>query len=102
MSATVDSEPWFWFVRSAWSPSNPPPVQGIASRQQRLGEGGVRIREPWRSTRWRSHPGTSEVVTSRSDHLQYTDHGYEWELSGRNGFFSPFAYEGCGVKAWCV
>ncbi len=35
-----------------------------------------------------------EVVTSRSDHLRYTDHGYQWELSGRNGFFSPFAYEG--------
>lgn len=35
-----------------------------------------------------------EIVTSRSDHLRYADHGYEWELSGRNGFFSPFAYEG--------
>jgi hypothetical protein len=35
-----------------------------------------------------------DIVTSRSDHLRYTDHGYEWELSGRNGFFSPFAYEG--------
>ena len=35
-----------------------------------------------------------EVVTSRSDHLRYTDHGYQWELSGRNGFFSPFSYEG--------
>lgn len=35
-----------------------------------------------------------ELVTSRSDHLRYTDHGYEWELSGRNGFFSPFSYRG--------
>jgi hypothetical protein len=35
-----------------------------------------------------------EIVTSRSDHLRYADHGYKWELSGRNGFFSPFAYEG--------
>lgn len=35
-----------------------------------------------------------EIVTSRSDHLRFADHGYEWELSGRNGFFSPFAYEG--------
>lgn len=35
-----------------------------------------------------------EIVSSRSDHLRYADHGYEWELSGGNGFFSPFAYEG--------
>lgn len=35
-----------------------------------------------------------ELVASRSDHLRYTDHGYEWELSGRNGFFSPFSYKG--------
>lgn len=35
-----------------------------------------------------------DLVTSRSDHLRYADHGYEWELSGRNGFFSPFSYEG--------
>ena len=35
-----------------------------------------------------------EVVASRSDHLRYADHGYEWELSGRNGFFSPFEYHG--------
>lgn len=35
-----------------------------------------------------------EAVAARSDHLRYTDHGYEWELSERNGFYSPFAYEG--------
>lgn len=35
-----------------------------------------------------------EIISSRSDHLRYADHDYEWELSGRNGFFSPFAYEG--------
>ncbi len=38
-------------------------------------------------------PG-NDAVTARSEHLHYTDHGYEWELSGRNGFFSPFQYEG--------
>ena len=36
-------------------------------------------------------PG-NEAVTSRSDHFRYADHGYEWELSERNGFFSPFQY----------
>lgn len=35
-----------------------------------------------------------EAVAARSDHLKFTDHGYEWELSGGNGFFSPFDYEG--------
>jgi hypothetical protein len=35
-----------------------------------------------------------DAVAARSEHLRYTDHGYEWELSGKNGFFSPFTYEG--------
>ena len=38
-------------------------------------------------------PGQT-LVAGRSDHLRYTDHGYEWEMSNGNGFFSPFAYEG--------
>lgn len=38
-------------------------------------------------------PG-QQVVASKADHLRFTDHGYEWELSGTNGFFSPFAYNG--------
>ena len=37
-------------------------------------------------------PGVAHV--GHSDHLRMTDHGFEWELSERNGFFSPFAYEG--------
>jgi hypothetical protein len=32
------------------------------------------------------------LVAARSDHLRYNDHGYEWEMSDRNGFFSPFSY----------
>lgn len=38
-------------------------------------------------------PGET-IVAARADHLRYTDHGYEWELSETNGFFSPFVYEG--------
>lgn len=38
-------------------------------------------------------PG-EDLVAARSDYLRYTDHGYEWDLSGVNGLFSPFAYEG--------
>lgn len=32
------------------------------------------------------------AVTSRSRKLSYKDHGMSWELSGKNGFFSPFGY----------
>ncbi len=38
-------------------------------------------------------PGNSAVV-AKSDHLKYTDHGMEWDLTEKNGFFSPFAYSG--------
>jgi hypothetical protein len=38
-------------------------------------------------------PG-NDVVAARSDAFRYDDHGYEWELSERNGFFSPFQYAG--------
>ncbi|WP_435203011.1 DUF1326 domain-containing protein [Janibacter sp. GS2] len=38
-------------------------------------------------------PGQT-IVAARSEHLRHTDHGYEWELSQTNGFFSPFAYNG--------
>lgn len=36
-------------------------------------------------------PG-QELVAAKADHLRFSDHGYEWELSESNGFFSPFAY----------
>ncbi|CAN5859971.1 DUF1326 domain-containing protein [soil metagenome] len=32
------------------------------------------------------------VVVSRSEHFKYDDHGMEWELSEKNGFYSPFEY----------
>lgn len=35
-----------------------------------------------------SHP----AVVGRSASYSYHDHGFVWEFSGRNGFFSPFAY----------
>ncbi|MBW3619937.1 MAG: DUF1326 domain-containing protein [Actinobacteria bacterium] len=34
------------------------------------------------------------VVVARSTQLAYHDHGLDWELSEKNGFFSPFAYGG--------
>ena len=33
------------------------------------------------------------VVVARSKQLSYHDHGLDWELSEKNGFFSPFAYQ---------
>jgi hypothetical protein len=38
-------------------------------------------------------PGFPAVV-AKSTHLTYRDHGLEWELSEKNGFYSPFRYEG--------
>lgn len=37
-------------------------------------------------------PGNA-VVVSRSKKLTYNDHGLSWDLSGKNGFFSPFSYQ---------
>jgi hypothetical protein len=34
------------------------------------------------------------MVVARSSRLDYRDHGMNWELSNRNGFFSPFTYQG--------
>ena len=34
------------------------------------------------------------AVASRSSHLKYTDHGLNWEISEKTGFFSPFGYAG--------
>lgn len=38
-------------------------------------------------------PGHDAIV-SRSDHLRYTDHGMNWEISEKTAFFSPFGYAG--------
>ena len=35
-----------------------------------------------------------EAVAARSDHFRMNDKGLDWKLSGKNGFFSPFAYQG--------
>lgn len=32
------------------------------------------------------------AVAARSTRLQFDDHGLHWEMSDRNGFYSPFAY----------
>ncbi|HEV2226132.1 MAG TPA: DUF1326 domain-containing protein [Nitrososphaerales archaeon] len=38
-------------------------------------------------------PGFSAVV-SKSKKLSYHDHGMNWEVSEKNGFYSPFDYKG--------
>ena len=37
-------------------------------------------------------PGFKAVV-GKSKHMTYQDHGMNWELSGKNGLYSPFAYQ---------
>jgi hypothetical protein len=34
------------------------------------------------------------AVAAKSTKLRYQDYGLQWELSEKNGFFSPFAYQG--------
>ena len=34
------------------------------------------------------------AVASRSELLRYKDHNFDWEISGKTGFYSPFKYEG--------
>jgi hypothetical protein len=34
------------------------------------------------------------AVTAKSKKLSYQDHGLQWEISEKNGFFSPFSYQG--------
>jgi hypothetical protein len=38
-------------------------------------------------------PGHPTVV-ARSRKLEYRDHDYQWTISDRNGFYSPFTYQG--------
>jgi hypothetical protein len=38
-------------------------------------------------------PGYAAVV-AKSSRVTYHDHGLEWELSEKNGFYSPFRYDG--------
>ena len=32
------------------------------------------------------------AVAARSEKLSYNDHGMSWEVSRKNGFYSPFQY----------
>jgi hypothetical protein len=38
-------------------------------------------------------PGEPMLV-ARSTRLSYHDHGMDWEISAKNGFYSPFTYQG--------
>ena len=34
------------------------------------------------------------IVVAKSKKFNYKDHGFQWEISGKNGFYSPFTYQG--------
>jgi hypothetical protein len=44
-----------------------------------------------------SHPFTAvpgfPAVVAKSKHMSLSDYGLKWEVSNKNGFFSPFAYQ---------
>jgi hypothetical protein len=33
------------------------------------------------------------AVVAKSKHMRFNDHGLKWEVSNKNGFFSPFVYQ---------
>jgi hypothetical protein len=33
------------------------------------------------------------AVQAKSGKISYHDHGMNWDISGKNGFYSPFAYQ---------
>ena len=33
------------------------------------------------------------ISVAKSTNMTYNDHGLQWEISGKNGFFSPFMYQ---------
>jgi hypothetical protein len=35
-----------------------------------------------------------ELFVAKSTTFNYTDHGLQWEFTGKNGFYSPFMYQG--------
>jgi hypothetical protein len=37
-------------------------------------------------------PGFPAVV-AKSKQMRFSDYGFKWEVSNKNGFFSPFAYQ---------
>jgi hypothetical protein len=44
-----------------------------------------------------NHPFTAvpgfPAVVAKSKQMRYSDYGLKWEVSNKNGFFSPFAYQ---------
>jgi hypothetical protein len=44
-----------------------------------------------------SHPFTAvpsfPAVVAKSKQMSFSDYGLKWEVSNKNGFFSPFAYQ---------
>jgi hypothetical protein len=44
-----------------------------------------------------NHPFTAvpgqPAVVSTSKRMKYSDHGMSLDISGKNGFYSPFAYQ---------
>jgi len=34
------------------------------------------------------------TVVAKSKRLSYHDHGFDWEFSEKNGFYSPFSFAG--------
>jgi len=68
-------------------------IKGVAEAEIEafVGQGGADIRVE-------NHPLAIapgyEVVVSKSKQVTYQDYGLDWQFSGKNGFYSPFVYQG--------
>ena len=68
-------------------------VEGIAAMEVEAIEGADGSEVTISNNPLGAVPGVP-VVVAKSRRLTYKDHGMEWEISGKNGYFSPFSYEG--------
>jgi hypothetical protein len=67
-------------------------IEGVARSEIEAieGQGGAEV--TLNNVPFTAVPGYP-AVQSKSKRVSYKDHGFSWEFSGKNGFYSPFMYE---------
>lgn len=67
-------------------------IEGVAMSEIEAieGQGGAEV--TLNNVPFTAVPGYP-AVQSKSKRVSYQDHGLSWEISGKNGFYSPFMYE---------
>ena len=89
----VTGQPMFGIDYKADGKNRSLTVEGIAAMAVEAIEGGDGSEVTISNNPLGVVPGVP-VVVARASRLSYNDHGMEWEISGKNGYFSKFSYEG--------